>query len=128
MATCKDCLHNEICKAISVFISIKTGDDADKLCGNFTDKSRFIELDENLESILICAERYACGRRTYMPGIVVGYIKPLITMLSDKTLAVIYNDISDAVARDDLGDPEIDAPLWIDLFNAIGERLERRKS
>ena len=87
-----------------------------------------IEINEDFETMIICAERYACGRRTYMPSIVVGYIKPLIPMLSDKTLAVIYNDISDAVARDDLGDPEIDAPLWVDLYNAIGERLGRRNS
>lgn len=85
-----------------------------------------IELDEDFESILICAERYACGRRTYMPSIVVGYIKPLVPMLSDKTLAVIYNDISDAIAHDDLGDPTIDAPLWVDLYNTIGKKLRRR--
>lgn len=63
-----------------------------------------------------------------MQSIVVGYIKPLIPRLSDKTRAVIYNDISDAVAHNDLGDPAIDAPLWVDLYNAIGERLGRRKS
>ncbi len=87
-----------------------------------------IEINEDFESILICAERYACGRKTYMPGIVVGYIKPLIPMLSDKTLAVIYNDISDAIAHGDLGAPTIDAPLWVDLYNTIGERLRRRSS
>ena len=128
MATCKDCLHNEICKTISVFISIKTGDDADKMCGNFTDKSRFIELDENLESILICAERYACGRRTYMPSIVVDYIELLVPKLSTKTLVVIGNDLSTADKTNNLGHPQIDAPLWLDLYKAITEELKKRNT
>lgn len=87
-----------------------------------------LELNEYFELILVCAERYACGRRTYMPGIVVRYIKPLIPMLSDKTLAVIYNDINNAMERRNVGDPAIDAPLWVDLYNTIEEELRRRSA
>lgn len=87
-----------------------------------------LEINKDFETILICAERYACGRRTYAPGIVVGYIEPLIPMLSGKTLAVIYNDISDAIAYGNLGDPTIDAPLWIGLLDQIAEELKRRKA
>lgn len=87
-----------------------------------------IEINEGFESILICAERYACGRRTYMPSIVVGYIKPLIPMLSDKTLVVLRNDIGDALMWGGLGDSNIDAPLWIGLRERILEELKRRNS
>ncbi len=85
-----------------------------------------IELSEDFESILICAERYACGRRTYMPGIVIGYIIPLISVLSDKALGVIVSDIDFAAEHGGLGDDEIDAPLWIGLQKRIRGELERR--
>lgn len=87
-----------------------------------------IEIDKDFETMLICAERYAYGRRTYMPSIVVDYIKPLIPMLSDKTLAVIYNDISYVAELRNAGDPTIDAPLWVGLWKQIAEELERRKN
>lgn len=87
-----------------------------------------IEINEDFESILICAERYACGRRTYIPSIVVGYIKPLIPRLSDKTLAVIYNDLDCAMEHRNVGDPAIDAPLWVDLYKTIEEEHRRRSA
>lgn len=87
-----------------------------------------LEINEDFESILICAERYACGRRTYMPGIVVDYIDPLIPRLSTKTLVVISNDLSTADKTNNLGHPQIDAPLWLDLYNAITEELKKRSA
>lgn len=85
-----------------------------------------IEIDENFETILICAERYACGRRSYMPSIVVDYITPLIPQLSDKTLTVIRNDITDQVMYGSLGDPAIDAPLWKGLRLRVVNEMKRR--
>ena len=35
-----------------------------------------INLNDDFETILICAERYALGRQTYMPKLVVDYITP----------------------------------------------------
>ena len=87
-----------------------------------------LEINEDFESILICAERYACGRRTYMPGIVVDYIEPLIPRLSTQTLVVIGNDLSTADKTNNLGHPQIDAPLWLDLYNAITEELKKRNA
>lgn len=87
-----------------------------------------IEIDENFETILICAERYACGRRTYMPGIVEDYITPLIPQLSDKTLVVLRNDIEDASMWGSLGNPDIDAPLWLGLLERIKNELKRRRN
>lgn len=118
---CMKCAHRSVC-------SFYEPREECRDCNQFMPKNASLEIDENYESILICAERYACGRRTYMPGIVVGYIKPLIPMLSDKTLDVIYNDISSAVAHDGLVDPTIGAPLWVDLYNTIGEELRRRSA
>lgn len=129
MVTCKDCLHNHVC----ALWRAQEGQDAkcysesdDWGCDYFADKSRFIEINEDFESILICAERYACGRQTYMTSIVVGYITPLIPQLSDKTLAVIRDDIGDASVYRNLGDSRIDAPLWLKLYRRIDDEIKRR--
>ncbi|MBO5969506.1 MAG: hypothetical protein J6S14_13515 [Clostridia bacterium] len=72
--------------------------------------------DDDFQSVLICAERYACGRRTYMPGVIIGYITPLLPVLSDRTLAALLRDLNEAVHGCRLGDPTIDAPGWIELY------------
>lgn len=79
--------------------------------------------DDNFEAILICAERYACGRQTYMPSIVVSFIKPLIPNLSEKFLAVLKNDLNSAWSY---GDKRIDEPLWIDLLREAEDEINRR--
>ncbi len=93
-----------------------------------------IEINEDFETMLVCAERYACGRRSYMPSIVVGYIVPLIPKLSDKTLCVIRDDITNQINYNGigggLGDPDIDAPLWrmlrIKTIDELNMRLEAK--
>lgn len=37
-------------------------------------KKNAVPLDEDLQTILICAVRYSLGRQTYMPGLVTGWI------------------------------------------------------
>lgn len=83
-------------------------------------------MDDNFGATLNCAVRYAIGRRTYMPGLVVGFIKPLVPELSTKTLWAIKRDINDSEKYDALGDPEIDAPLWRELFMAVQKELIKR--
>lgn len=82
-----------------------------------------IIVDEDFETILICAVRYSLGRRTYMPGLVINYITPLLRRLSIKTLKVMEKDVGDT---DDVGDTIIDAPGWIrflaDIRAALAER------
>lgn len=75
-----------------------------------------IKNDEDFGSVLVCAVRYALGRRTYMPSIVVGFIRPIAGELSIKTLTTIRNDIRTAKERGMLGDSNIDAPVWLDLL------------
>lgn len=82
---------------------------------------------EDFESILVCAERYALGRRTYMPGIVISFLTPLLPHLSERALHVFRMDIDRlAHTKGALGDPEIDEPLWIRFFDDVGQELERR--
>lgn len=82
--------------------------------------------DDNFGAVLNCAVRYAIGRRSYMPGIVVGFIKPLVKDLTTKTLWAIRSDISEASKFDGLGDPDIDAPLWLALREDVQKELVKR--
>ena len=82
--------------------------------------------DEDFGSVLICAVRYAIGRRTYMPKLVVDFITPLVPELTTKTLWVLKADINDREKYDALGDPTIDAPIWRELFTVIQKELIKR--
>lgn len=82
--------------------------------------------DENFACVLICAVRYAIGRKTYITGTVVDFVYPLVKNLDSKTLAVIARDIKSARDENRLGDAAIDAPLWIRLFDACADELKSR--
>lgn len=81
-------------------------------------------IDEDFETILICAERYALGRRSYMPSLVIGYITPLLPRLSKKTLAVLAKDISGASYW---GDETIDKPCWMKFLADVWAVLTERR-
>lgn len=50
--------------------------------------------DDDFGAVLNCAIRYCLGRRTYMPELVVSYIRPLLPHLNDKALSVMEKDVS----------------------------------
>ena len=81
-----------------------------------------IEIDKNFETILLCAVRYAIGRKSYMPSMVIDYITPLLPFLSDDTLETMAKDIADEDYLGGLGDKMIDRPYWIKFLRKI--RLE----
>ena len=79
-----------------------------------------IEIDKNFETILLCAVRYAIGRRTYIPSLVIDYITPLLPYLSENTLRLIANEITEHEAYEGgLGDEKIDKPYWLDFLRKI---------
>ena len=65
--------------------------------------------DDDFGAVLNCAVRYCIGRMSYMPGLVIGFILPLLPYVSNRTLWCFDRDISSAYS---LGDPNIDAPKW----------------
>ena len=82
--------------------------------------------DDEFGTMLNCAVRYACGRRSYMPGAVVRFITPLLPFLSRRTLWCFDQDISEARHRGECGDPRIDLPMWIEFHERVKkERLKR---
>ena len=82
-----------------------------------------LEIDKNLETILLCAVRYAIGRRTYIPSRVIDYITPLLPYLSEDVLKLIANEITEHDTYEgSLGDEKIDRPYWKQFLREI--RLE----
>lgn len=80
--------------------------------------------DEFFGAVLNCAVRYAIGRRSYMPGLVIDFITPLIPHLSSKTLWCFDQDVTDARWAGGYGDPKIDEPGWMKFLDAV--RAERK--
>lgn len=85
------------------------------------------EIDKNFETILLCAVRYAIGRKSYMPSLVIDYITPLLPYLSDNTLRLIADEIIEYKAyKDGLGDEKIDRPYWEQFLRKIRVEMEKR--
>ena len=81
------------------------------------------KIDKNFETILLCAVRYAIGRRTYIPSRVIDYITPLLPYLSEDVLKLIADEIIGHYTYEGaLGDEKIDKPYWEQFLRKI--RLE----
>ena len=82
-----------------------------------------VEINKDFETILLCAVRYAIGRRTYIPSLVIDYITPLLPYLSEDVLKLIANEIIGRYTYEGaLGDEKIDKPYWEQFLRKI--RLE----
>lgn len=58
-----------------------------------------ITITQDFETMLICAMRYAIGRESYMPSIVIEYIRFLLPQLSTNTLFIMQRDIREEAER-----------------------------
>ena len=87
----------------------------------------FSLIDDDFSSILICAVRYALGRQTYMPQVVVEYITPLIPKLSNKNLQIIKTDVLQQKRNECLGDKSIDKPIWEQFLKNLEQEIDKRK-
>lgn len=93
---------------------------------------KHIPLDTSLEQMLISAERYALGRRTYIVSDTTEYITTLLPNISDWCIRVLGRDLQDAInqsmSRSDnnvLGDI-CDAEAWLLLYESIKKETKRR--
>jgi hypothetical protein len=92
-------------------------------------KESLIEISKfDFEELLMDAVRYALGRMTYTPHIVCEIINKNINVVSKGALGVIKKDIEKERDRDNLGDPIIDAPVWINTLENINEKLNELNS
>ena len=83
--------------------------------------------DKYFGALLICAVRYCLGRQTYMPGLIIGYITPLLPRISDNTLRCIETDLIQPDLYGGFGDEKIDEPIWIKFRCDIQEEIQKRK-
>ena len=82
--------------------------------------------DDDFGAVLNCAVRYAIGRQSYMPGLVIDFITPLIPYLNNKTLWCFDQDVTNAKWEGGYGDPRIDEPGWMKFREAVrAERIKR---
>ena len=79
--------------------------------------------DERFGAILNCAVRYCKGRQSYMPGLVIDFITPLLPYVSRRTLWCFERDLSDATY---FGDEDIDKPLWMEFKTSVEYELQKR--
>ena len=88
-----------------------------------------VEINKAFETILLCAVRYVIGRRTYIPSLVIDYITTLLPYLSDNTLRLIANEITEHDTYEGgLGDDMIDRPYWLAFKKKILAEMERREN
>ena len=81
-------------------------------------KKNAVPLDEDLQTIMICAVRYSLGRKTYMPGLVTGWImRNCAGKLYKGRIEIMLRDIQEQREMgersgwDSLGDP-CDVRTW----------------
>lgn len=90
-------------------------------------KAPIIDLhDDDFGAVLNCAVRYAIGRQTYMPQIVIGFITPLLPYLNEKTIRCFEQDVIEARHHGGYGDPEIDEPDWMKFLEAVKTECRKR--
>lgn len=77
-------------------------------------------------AVLNCAVRYALGRRSYMPGLVVDEITPMLKDCSDKTLWCFDKDVREWL---NLGGHGIHDSLdkWTSFLMNVNKEQDRRE-
>lgn len=74
-------------------------------------------------AVLNCAVRYSIGRQTYMPGLVMDVIRPMLPELTLKTLAVFERDIAGAESYG----AEFDEAAWMEFLYSVRKEIARRR-
>ena len=83
--------------------------------------------DDDFGAICNCAVRYAVGRRTYMPGLVIDFITPHLSELTDKTLWCCQRDLYQRLDEGfDFGD-EFDLQNWMSFLEDVDKEIKKRK-
>lgn len=85
-----------------------------------------VEINKDFETILLCAVRYAIGRKSYMPSMMIDYITPLLPYLSYWILGLMAAEIIDHNYEGGLGDEKIDRPYWEQFLRKIRLEMEGR--
>ena len=83
----------------------------------------------DFELMMICAMRYALGRGSYMPSIVIEYIHYILPQLSVNTLFVMQRDIREEVERYKRNEWELYMRNeWLALADNIDKEYAKKKA
>ena len=74
--------------------------------------------DDNFGAVINCAIRYAFGRNTSMPSLVIDFVTPLLPYLSGKTLLCIDKDLAEEFAA---GNYPFQGSLWQKFHDNVRE-------
>ena len=86
-----------------------------------------VEVDlasSNFGAMLICALRYACGRKTEMPMRTASFALSLLPYVSDETIERLKKDIESRCDRDYA---QICSPIWLQLLSEAKNEEKRRE-
>ncbi len=88
------------------------GNDGQVLC-----PAKWMEycFDDDFGCIINSALRYSIRRHTYMPGVVVDFIRKYINILDSKTIEIAIEDISKELELNNVDDPA----MWVKLKNEL---------
>lgn len=82
--------------------------------------------DDDFGTICNCAVRYAVGRRTYMPSLVIDFITPHLGEVTVKTLLCFQHDLHQRLDEGfDFGD-EFDLQNWMSFLENVDKEITRR--
>lgn len=87
-----------------------------------------IPLNKDTEHLIISAERYSVGRRTYISKQFCDTVKPLLPDLSDWCLTILNNDFLsvDRQTLDGKWGDECDRLEWGEFWNALLDEIQKR--
>lgn len=75
--------------------------------------------DDGFGCIINSALRYSISRKSYMPGVVVDFIRKHINIIDTKTIYVAIKDIDQELKMNSVDDPE----MWLNLKKELEDLL-----
>ena len=118
-----DSILNEVdAEDVGVVILGEDGNDEFVLC-----PARWMEycFDKDFGCIISCAIRYAIRRETYMPSVVVDFVRKYLHVLDSNTIKVAIEDIESEINMDSVPYPGIWLSLKQDLLKQQAYLLEK---
>lgn len=80
----------------------------------------------DLQSLVIYAQRYTIGRMTYAPWVFSQAMLRSLDNLTDNTIHIVMRDIEQESGKDALG-WECDKVLWLDLLVKLKAEMKKRE-
>lgn len=88
-------------------------------------RQKTVPIDDDFQEMLVSAERYALGRMTYIVGLTVDYIMPMIQNLKTKYINIMIDGITYQGEYYGYG-MEMDRKDWMRLLAGLKAERDRR--